>query len=135
MGRHWDGAGHGDPILILRVLRAAEHPTCCPPRTGVSALRDAQTSPTGHRIPFCDISPAAGMIFLAELSGSPRVAEGGGRGAASGRSGGRTSHRVQPSRGSAAVPEHAVLMTLFLFSGWGGKGGGSANNLTIFQIK
>lgn len=80
VGRHRDGAGHEDPVLILRGLRAAEHPTHCPPRIGVSALGDTQTSPTGHRIPFCDISPAAGMIFLAELSGSLRVPEGGGRG-------------------------------------------------------
>lgn len=74
MGRHRDCAGHGDPVL--RVVQAAEHPTRHPPHTGVSALRDTQTSPTGHRIPFCDISPATGMIFLAELSGSPRDPQG-----------------------------------------------------------
>lgn len=69
--------------------------------------------------------------FLADVG----IPEERGSSTRSGHGGRRTSHCVQLSRGTTAVPEHAVLMTLFLFLGWGGKGGGFAKNLTISYTK
>lgn len=87
-----------------------------------------------HKILFCYIHQMLGSSlsksFLAELRTPEARDEGTGSGHSSG-----CPCCVQLSRGISAVPEHAVLMTLFLFLGWGGKGGGSANNLTISCTK
>lgn len=141
----WDGASPcavGDREAPSRLMPvdeppAAAHGHCCPLPGGVSALGDTQTSPTSHKILFCYIRQMLGSSsskgFMADL-GTPGER---GRDPRSGHGSGRTPHGVQLSHGITAVPEHAVLMTLFLFlrNRRGGKGAGFAKNLTISCMK
>lgn len=114
---------------------AARTTNCIPATLLLSSSWGHPNQSDKHKILFCYIHQMLGSSlsksFLAEL-GTP---EARGKGTRSGHSGGCTSHCVQLSHGISTVPEHAVLMTLFLFLGWGGKGGGSANNLTISCTK